>query len=215
MPATQPPNAVNPNTWGRHESRRDRLTRFIRTRGASLLGVLRANALSYTSLLVSVTSLSWTIITNGRMLVTGEIRTIIENEARYVQAGDTAAAVALYEKDASIHDLGCEVIPIRLPQTWSGLSEIQQRYSTLPLFPTLDHFNIHVDEVDLWTGYARATSSTNGMMNYSDGQQIIPTPVSSTGNTWEFKRVHQPGIRLPFTGEWKIHRFAYNTERRG
>ena len=172
------------------ETRRSKVLRFI-----EVLAIVTATVIALISLKIAC---------DTRHPSTGPILKIIETEAVAVLNRDIDRAVSLFAEDAFVRDFVEEtnkklgLVPLNVPTSWAGLSEIRERYVNLPIFTKLHHDGVVVTFDD--TGkFARATASTNGRY-VPQGQQPVDI-FSVDGERWTFKKIGS---------DWKITSFTYN-----
>jgi ketosteroid isomerase-like protein len=124
---------------------------------------------------------------------TDSIRELIDREAVSVVDGDLDSAVLLYAEDAVIRDARSDP-----PEVWVGISEIRQRYRSLPRFLELAHVDKTVT-VDAAGDFARVTASTVGAIVNTDGSSSRIHSVD--GEVWSLRKIG---------GRWQVVSFSYN-----
>lgn len=168
------------------------------------------------SFIVSLLSFLFILILNSKIWASADIRDLISAEADYTYKSNIEGAVSLYAPDAIITDWGDWVGPPHPFNVWRGEKEIRQKYSDhdkYGKFVSLAHTGISIDEVNWISGTAKATSSTNLKWvqkdNNNKDKEINIATVN--GDEWEFKKTGKVFF-LPWTGQWKISSFTYNSK---
>jgi hypothetical protein len=172
--------------------------------------LLREEPIALLALVVSSISLGWNVYSQAELWADTHLRSIIENEAAFTRERSVDKVIGLYQEGASISDMGREGAVGRPVQTWDGIANIRRRYEELPRFQRLEHFDVTIEDVQPFSGYARARSSTNGIMLWGTGSNPVEV-VSLDGDIWEFRKVRTSDSWWPFAREWKIAKFTYNT----
>lgn len=188
--------------------------RFVRNVSKSVKERVLAEPLATAALLVSLTTLVWTLYSNATIWAAGDLRYLIDEEARAVAENRIDDAIALYTPNADIIEMGNENAPVHRPiKCWAGTEAIAKRYKEeVPRYEWLVHTDIRIEEVSPLSGYARARSSTIGVMDWP-GPPIVPTEVVNIdGNVWEFEKIRSHWW-WPFR-HWRIRKFVYDIRGR-
>jgi hypothetical protein len=178
-----------------------------------LVAATRKNPIAFLALIVSVISLWWLFVTKAETWASSNIRDLIAKEARATLEGNAERAASLYCTDALVRNWGGYAPNDRHPlESWHGTQAILNRYKNLPPFTRLVHVDVNIVDICLFSGTARATSSTDGIIA---GGKLGEAPIavaSVNGDIWEFRKVDQIPF-LPWTGKWKIASFTYDYKK--